>query len=146
MGCVVWGAGSCLGCIGSLASRDSNLNPDPNPYKEEVRNIGEVELQEFPSVLRSERLPPPQKELLDQQIRQQGGEVELQDLTEPPPSLPSQDTEQEILNEALNKITEKQKQLTLKEFNSVVKTLSISDNIHDCLQKHDLNDLQILFS
>ena len=28
----MWGVGSCLGCIGSLANRDSNLNPDPNPY------------------------------------------------------------------------------------------------------------------
>ena len=105
------------------------VNPDPNPYKEEVRNIGEVELQEFPSVLRTSRLPPPQKELLtdedliNQQIRQPGGEVELQDLTEPPPSPPSLDTEQEIIDEALNKITKGRDQLTLKEFNSVVKTL-----------------------
>lgn len=33
-----------------------------------------------------------------------------------------------------------------QQITSVVKTLSISDNIHDCLQQHDLNDLQILFS
>jgi hypothetical protein len=123
------------------------VNPNPNPYKQETRNIGEIELEEFPSVLRSSRLPPPpQKELLtdedlieyqerqlkakielqdliEYQERQLGGEIELQDLTEPPPSPPSQDTEQEILNEALNKITEGREQLTLKEFNSVVKTL-----------------------
>jgi hypothetical protein len=117
------------------------VNPNPNPYKQEIRNIGEIELEEFPSVLRSSRLPPPpQKELLtdedlieyqerqlkakiELQERQFGGEIELQDLTEPPPSPPSLDTEQEILNEALNQITEGREQLTLKEFNSVVKTL-----------------------
>jgi hypothetical protein len=106
------------------------VNPNPNPYKQETRNIGEIELEEFPRVLRSSRLPPlEEKELLtdedliEYQERQLKAEIELQDLTEPPPSPPSQDTEQEILNEALNKITEGREQLTLKEFNSVVKTL-----------------------
>jgi hypothetical protein len=123
------------------------VNPNPNPYKQEIRNIGEIELQEFPSVLRSSRLPPPpQKELLtdedlieyqerqlkakielqdliEYQERQFGGEIELQDLTEPPPSPPSQDTEQEIYEEAFKQIPKDRTQLTLKEFNSVVKTL-----------------------
>ncbi len=130
------------------------VNPNPNPYKEEIRNIGEVELQEFPSVLRSERLPPlEQKELLtdedllEQQTRQLQGEIELQDLTEPPPSPPSLDTEQEILNEALNKITEGRDQLTLKEFNSVVKTLRGKgfqlDEIYWTLTSADLVNLEL---
>jgi hypothetical protein len=101
------------------------VNPNPNPYKQETRNIGEIELEEFPRVLRSSRLPPllTDEDLIEYQERQLKAEIELQDLTEPPPSPPSQDTEQEILNEALNKITEGREQLTLKEFNSVVKTL-----------------------
>jgi hypothetical protein len=142
------------------------VNPDPNPYKQEIRNIGEVELQEFPSVLRSERLPPlltdedlieyqerqlkakiELQDLIEYQERQLGGEIELQDLTEPPPSPPSLDTEQEILNEALNKIPKGREQLTLKEFNSVVKTLRGKgfelDEIYWTLTSADLVDLEL---
>jgi hypothetical protein len=160
------------------------VNPNPNPYKQEIRNIGEIELQEFPSVLRSSRLPqlltdedlieyqerqlkaeielqefpsvlrserlPPlltDEDLIEYQERQLKGEIELQDLTEPPPSPPSQDTEQEILNEALNKITEGREQLTLKEFNSVVKTLRGRgielDEIYWTLTSADLVDLEL---
>jgi hypothetical protein len=142
------------------------VNPDPNPYKQEIRNIGEVELQEFPSVLRSERLPPlltdedlieyqerqlkakiELQDLIEYQERQLGGEIELQDLTEPPPSPPSLDTEQEILKEALNKIPKGREQLTLKEFNSVVKTLRGKgfelDEIYWTLTSADLVDLEL---
>jgi hypothetical protein len=60
------------------------VNPDPNPYKQEIRNIGEVELQEFPSVLRSERLPPllTDEDLIEYQERQLKAKIELQDLIE----------------------------------------------------------------
>jgi hypothetical protein len=56
------------------------VNPDPNPYKQEIRNIGEVELQEFPRVLRSERLPPllTDEDLIEYQERQLKAKIELQ--------------------------------------------------------------------